>query len=132
MKKENHAGRVPTEQIRTSSKNAEKPSHNLNAGQNVMYLDKLTKRLCPAIIKMLRKEPKLYDIETPEVAVYRRTQQYLKPYKPREKAKECEEDKTPQRTSPGRGHNGTGDPQIGWRYKQLTELSNWPCKVGMT
>ena len=48
-----------------------------------MYLDPTTRKWFPAKIVRLMDAKRSYLIKTPEGVEYRKTQQHLKPYKPR-------------------------------------------------
>ena len=66
-------------------KNQHLPSHEFHIGQDVLCQSPITKRWFPVKIKALCPEPRSYQIETPEVITYRRTQNHLKPFKPCQK-----------------------------------------------
>ena len=72
--------RIAAEQT-SASKNQHLPLHDLHIGQEVMCQDLGTMRWFPTTIKALCPEPRSYQIETSEGVIYRRTQNYLKPYK---------------------------------------------------
>ena len=62
-------------------KNERAPTHDYKLNQDVMYLDPTSKKWFPATIVRLMDAKRSYLIKTPDE--YRKTQQHLKPYKPR-------------------------------------------------
>ena len=64
-------------------KNEHAPTHDYKFNQDVMYLDPASKKWFPATIVRLMDAKRRYLIKTPEGVEYRKTQQHLKPYKPR-------------------------------------------------
>ena len=64
-------------------KNERAPTHDYKLSQDVMYLDPASKKWFPATIVRLMDAKRSYLIKTPEGVEYRKTQQHLKPYKPR-------------------------------------------------
>ena len=64
-------------------KNERAPTHDYKLNQDVMYLDPASKKWFPATIVRLMDAKRSYLIKTPKDVEYRKTQQHLKPYKPR-------------------------------------------------
>ena len=64
-------------------KNERAPTHDYKLNQDVMYLDPASKKWFPATIVHLMDAKRSYLIKTPKGFEYRKTQQHLKPYKPR-------------------------------------------------
>ena len=55
----------------------------MKLNQDLMYLDPVSKKWFPATIVCLMDAKRSYLIKTPDGVEYRKTQQYLKPYKQR-------------------------------------------------
>ena len=68
--------------IRNIHKHEALPTHNLHAGQSVIYQHSVTKQWHPAIITSLYQEKRSYMVTTSDGPVYRKMQAYLKPYTP--------------------------------------------------
>ena len=64
-------------------KNESAPTHDNKLNQDVMYLDPSSKKWFPDTIVRLMDAKRSYLIKTPKGVEYRKTQQHLKPYKPR-------------------------------------------------
>ena len=58
------------------------PTHDLNAGQHMMYQDSASKHWYPVVIDSLCSEPRSYKIITRDGIVYRKTLSHLKPFTP--------------------------------------------------
>ena len=69
--------------VQSKDKNERAPTNDFKLNQDVMYLDPTSKKWFPATIVCLLDAKRSYLIKTPEGAEYRRTQQHLKPYKPK-------------------------------------------------
>ena len=67
-------------QLRVTNKNEQLPTHNFHIGQSVMYINPVNRRRYPATITSLCQEPGSYKIRTEDGVIYRKTQNYLKPY----------------------------------------------------
>ena len=78
------------QQLRVKTKSEHLPSHDLCIGQDVMYLDPISKRWFPAVITSRCKEPRSYKMMTRDGVICRKTQVYLKPYRPQSKQDEDE------------------------------------------
>ena len=59
------------------------PTHDYKLNQDVTYLDPASKKWFPSTIVCLMDAKRRYLIKTPKGVEYRKTQQHLKPYKPR-------------------------------------------------
>ena len=81
-------------------KNEHAPTHDYKLNQDVMYLDPSSKKWFPATIVCLMDARRSYLIKTPKGVEYRKTQQYLKPYKPR---KACVPPKVMKASDPVQG-----------------------------
>ena len=81
-------------------KNECAPTHDYNMNQDVMYLDPASKKWFPATIVRLMDAKRSYLIKTPKGVEYRKTQQHLKPYKPR---KACGPSKVMKASDPVQG-----------------------------
>ena len=77
------SGRSLPPPVPAQDKNERAPTHDYKLNQDVMYLDPTSKKWFPATIVRLLDAKRSYLIKTPEGAEYRRTQQHLKPYKPK-------------------------------------------------
>ena len=64
-------------------KNEWAPTHDYKLNQDVIYLDPASKKWFPATIVHLMNAKRSYLIKTHEGVEYRKTQQHLKPYKPK-------------------------------------------------
>ena len=64
-------------------KNERAPAHDYKLNQDVMSLDPASKKWFPATIVCLVDAKRSFLIKTPKGVEYRKTQQHLKPYKPR-------------------------------------------------
>ena len=69
--------------FKAQEKNERAPTHDYKLNQDVMYLDPTSKKWFPGTIIRLLDAKQSYLIKTPEGVEYRRTQQHLKPYKPK-------------------------------------------------
>ena len=85
-------------------KNDRAPTHDYKLHQDVMYLEPITKKWYPAKIVRLLDSKRSYMIKTTEGAEYRKTQQHLKPYKPRKVCgpPRCKKDVNPGQDRPKR------------------------------
>ena len=77
------SGRSLPPPVPTKDKNERAPTRDYKINQDVMYLDPTSKKWFPATIVHLLDAKRSYLIKTPEGTEYRRTQQHLKPYKPK-------------------------------------------------
>ena len=77
------SGRSLPAPVQVQDKNERAPTHDYKLNQDVMYLDHTSKKWFPATIVHLLDAKRSYLIRTPEGVEYRRTQQHLKPYKPK-------------------------------------------------
>ena len=77
------SGRSLPPLVKAQDKNERAPTHDYKLNQDVMYLDPTSKKWFPATIVHLLDAKRSYLIKTPEGVEYRRTQQHLKPYKPK-------------------------------------------------
>ena len=77
------SGRSLPAPVKVQDKNERAPTHDYKLNQHVMYLDTSTKKWFPATIVRVLVARQSYLIRTPEGVEYRRTQQHLKPYKPK-------------------------------------------------
>ena len=73
------------EVIRNSEKHAVLPTHDLHAGQHVMFQDSTSKHWYPAVIESLYPALRSYKITTRHGITYRKTQSHLKPFTPQNK-----------------------------------------------
>ena len=77
------SGRSLPPLFKAQDKNERAPTHDYKLNQDVMYLDPTSKKWFPGTIICLLDAKQSYLIKTPEGVEYRRTQQHLKPYKPK-------------------------------------------------
>ena len=77
------SGRSLPPSVKVQDKNERAPTHDYKLKQDVMYLDPTSKKWFLATIIRLLDAKRSYLIKTPEGVEYRRTQQHLKPYKPK-------------------------------------------------
>ena len=66
------------------SKNEQLPTHDLNTGQSVMYLNPLNRQWYPATITSQCQEPRHYNIRIEDGIIYRKMQNHLKLYQPQQ------------------------------------------------
>ena len=83
-----------------TEKNERAPTHDYKLKQDVMYLDPVSNKWFQATIVRLLSVKRSYLIRTPEGVEYRKTQQHLKPYKPR---KPCVPPKPTKASNPAQG-----------------------------
>ena len=81
-------------------KNERAPTHDYKLNQDVMYLDPASKKWFPATVVCLMDAKQSYLIKTLKGVEYRKTQQHLKPYKPR---KACGPPKVMKASDPVQG-----------------------------
>ena len=77
------SGRPLPAPVKVQDKNERAPTHDYKLNQDVMYLDPTSKKWFPATIVHLLDAKQSYLVRTTEGVEYRRTQQHLKPYKPK-------------------------------------------------
>ena len=85
-------------------KNHRAPTHDYKLHQDIMYLEPIMKKWYPIKIVRLLDAKRSYMIKTTEGVEYRKTQQHLKPYKPRKVCSppRCTKDVNPGQDRPKR------------------------------
>ena len=83
---------LEAEKVRTKIKNDNLPSHDLHLGQDVKIQDLTSKRWSPAVITILCKEPRSYQVTTGDNVTYRKMQAQLQLYQPETKNVKMQKD----------------------------------------
>ena len=68
---------LEAEKLRTKTKNENLPLHDLHLGQHIMMQDPASKQWSPAVITILCKEPRSYQVTTSDHVTYRKMQAHL-------------------------------------------------------
>ena len=79
-----------SEQLRNKHKHEQLLLHDLHVGQDVMFQDAKRKQWFPPTITRLCSQPGCYYVTTRKGVTYRKTQAYLKSYRPQ--SKNCEDE----------------------------------------